>query len=211
MSEVKPKKKMGRPPWTPEQHEAYRRKMAERKARGLPASNGQDVPLTPEGELDRAMVSKTLNSILDAVKQPRVQSDAELEQRLTNYFQYCADHGITPTMEEMSLYIGYSYSWVRAVRCGFKQGFSPRTKEILERVKNIFGTYDAKLAVAGKMRDAIYIFRSKNFYDMRDQQDVVLNTDVTTERELSREDMEKWFLDDGAVETEFADEDEERG
>lgn len=43
---------------------------------------------------------------------------------------------------------------------------------MLKRAKAIISTMDAELAMTGKIQPVVYIFRSKNFYGMRDQVDI---------------------------------------
>ena len=45
---------------------------------------------------------------------------------------------------------------------------------MMQRAKDILSAIDAELVQTGKVNPVVYIFRAKNFYDMRDQQDVVV-------------------------------------
>lgn len=214
--QVKPKKKIGRPPWTPEQRAEYYRKKAEREAAGLPAPErgmggtknfaiNLGIGETPE---DKAMVSRMLGEARLALKQQKPKSDEELEERIDGYFEFCQTRGVIPTVEEMCLYIGYTRQYVQRIRAGIDRGFSPRTKVIFDRMMEFMATFDAKLVMAGKVRDAVYIFRGKNYHDMKDQQEVTINANAQNDQEMSKEDLEKWFLEDGKkVMTTFSDDD----
>ena len=207
-------KRMGRPPWTEEQRQSYRETIARRRreaeARGEKVPNNNksmyrlDVTKKPEDvAIIRALMAETLNSW----NCPMVKSDAELEERINQFFQKCAEHGTIPTIEELYLATGYSYSYMYDIEHGIRNGFSPETKKIIERARQLMKTFDAKMVVEGKINPVVYFFRAKNYYDMKDQQDVVVQGPRDNVQEMSEEDIKKWYLEDGKkVETTFADE-----
>ena len=57
-------------------------------------------------------------------------------------------------------------------------------------------TFDAKLVIAGKMNFLAYCFRAKNYYGMRDQQEVVLTPNNALGEAASAEDLRKKYLED---------------
>ena len=63
-----------------------------------------------ETDEDKALVSKLLTEVLTEYRQEKVKSDEELAERLDSYFKRCAENGQVPTVEEMCLSTGYSYS-----------------------------------------------------------------------------------------------------
>lgn len=214
MSEVKPKRKPGRPKWTEEQRAEYYRKKEEREAAGIaPPERGMGgkknflslgIGDSPE---DKALISKIISESRVAFKMPKPKSDEELEARLDSYFAFCEERGCVPTVEELGMYIGYSRFWMRDIREGRCNGFSPRTRETITKVSEFMASIDAKLVMAGKVRDAIYIFRSKNYHGMKDEQELTVSANTGSEQEMSKEQIEQWFLDDGKkVETEFREE-----
>ena len=196
------KRRPGRPPWTAEQREQYHRTIAQRAERKAeeeaekPArrSNGPMVLGVGQSPEDREMVSKLLKEAIVAYKMPKPKDDAELEKRIEDYFVYCGEQGVIPTVEEICMYIGYSKEWVYKTRTGSRPGYSPRTKDILNRMLEVMAVMDAKLAMTGKIRDAVYIFRSKNFHGMKDQQEVVVGTNLSNDVEVSKDELENFFM-----------------
>lgn len=129
----------------------------------------------------RAFVAKSLSNILEvsrAFDEP-VKSDEELTQRLQWFFETCVETKQLPTVEKMFLSIGMTKDNVFDIESGKKHGFSPNTKSILKMAKNLIASLDAELAMEGKIQPVVYLFRSKNYYNMRDQQDVVLTPNNT--------------------------------
>ena len=56
-----------------------------------------------------------------------------------------------------------------------EKGFSGSlVTEIIKKAKQILASMDAELAAEGKIQPVVYMFRSKNFYEMRDSQELVL-------------------------------------
>lgn len=103
-----------------------------------------------------------------------VKSDEELCERLNYFFATCAETQQLPTVEKMANCCGYHRNTLFDWESGTKGGFSPHTGEIIHKAKQILAGIDAELAQEGKIQPVVYLFRSKNFYGMKDQQDVVV-------------------------------------
>ena len=154
-------------------------------------------------EEDRQFVAKLLGEVLVEYKRPRVKNDEELADRLADYFDRCATSGQVPTVEEMCMCTGYGYSYIYDIETGRKKGFSPQTAEILKKAKNFLMTFDAKLAVSGKMNFLAYCFRAKNYYGMVDKQEHVITPNTNEGTEYNKEDLlKRYAIQDGqTVET----------
>ena len=50
----------------------------------------------------------------------------------------------------------------------------PETSEIIKKAKEFLRVFDAKLLLEGAVNPVAYIFRAKNYYGMKDQQEYVL-------------------------------------
>ena len=151
---------------------------------------------TPETDEDRALVSQLLSEALTEYRQPRVKSDDELAQRIDDYFLRCAQRGQVPTVEEMSLSTGYSISTVMDWEIGRNKGFSHETSVIIKKAKGYLQTFDAKLVIAGKMNFLAYCFRAKNYYGMKDQQEVMLTPNNPLGETTSPEELRRKYLED---------------
>lgn len=124
----------------------------------------------------RAFVAKTIANNLvfynKGIDEP-VKSDEELCERMNWFFTMCAETQQMPNVEKLSNAIGVHrntlLNWSNGVG-----GFSSITRNIASQAKQILASIDAELAAEGKTQPVIYMFRAKNFYDMRDQQEMVL-------------------------------------
>jgi hypothetical protein len=129
-----------------------------------------------EDDSKREFISKTLNNILAVSKafEAPPKNDEELCDRLNWFFKTCAETQQLATVEKMCLALSWSRQYVFELENGTKRGFSPDTADILKKAKNLIASMDAELAQEGKIQPVVYMFRAKNYYGMKDQQDVVL-------------------------------------
>lgn len=126
-----------------------------------------------QGDEKRQIVSRLLYETLATYNLPKVKSDDELEERLAAYFKKCAETGEKPTVEQMAQCTGYSIQTVWDWEHGVNKGFSPRTSEIIKKAKSFLRVFDAKLLLEGAVNPVAYIFRAKNYYGMKDQQELI--------------------------------------
>lgn len=129
-----------------------------------------------EDDSKREFISKTLNNILAVSKafEAPPKNDDELCDRLNWFFKTCAETQQLATVEKMCLALSWSRQYVFELENGTKRGFSSDTADILKKAKNLIASMDAELAQEGKIQPVVYMFRAKNYYGMKDQQDVVL-------------------------------------
>ena len=143
---------------------------------------------------DKNMISNILHQICEAYVQPKVKSDEELEQRIQDYFQWCIDAGEFPTVEEMVLYTGYNSQQFNNWMSGRSPGFSSETAKIARRAIEVVKSFDARMVISGKMQAIPYIFRSKNFYDMSDKNEVTITPNMDNDNSLSAEEIAKKYM-----------------
>jgi hypothetical protein len=61
---------------------------------------------------------------------------------------------------------------------------------VVRRAKDFIAAYDARMVSDGKLNPVTYIFRAKNYYDMKDTQDVVVTPnqfETRTREEIIKE------------------------
>jgi len=156
-------------------------------------ANFPSAKVAVETEEDRQLVSKLLTEVLVEYRQPKVKSDQELAERLNDYFIRCANSGQVPTVEEMAMSTGYCIQAVWDWETGRTKGFSPMTREIIKKAKDMLKTFDAKLVISGKLNFLAYCFRAKNYYGMVDKQEITV-APTQPQEEYSVEDIKKRYL-----------------
>lgn len=147
-------------------------------------------------ELNQQIISNNnayINSLKSALvfyNLPRVTNDEDLETRLEWFFKVCMEHNIYMSYEKMCLALGFSSDWVQGVISERLKGFSPRTKEILQRNVQVLMSVDAEMATGGKTQPVVYMFRAKNFYGMADNRYVNIEHHTYNDDKPSKEAIE---------------------
>lgn len=117
---------------------------------------------------DPSYIGYTLSELRKAVKMPRVTSNSELVERIDSYLQLCENRSILPTVEEISLYCGYSPATWRDWRTG-RNGFSDTvqygsTSTIVKRYSAVLAALDQAAVHAGDLNPVWAIFRLCNYH-----------------------------------------------
>jgi hypothetical protein len=115
---------------------------------------------------------RVLNETLFWYGLPRAEGEQKIAERLEFFFEHCAKNGERPTVEKMALALGYARKTLWAWKTG-QQG-SKKVQEIMERAYDVLAAYDAGMAIEGKMNPVPYIFRAKNYYNMKDSTDITV-------------------------------------
>lgn len=133
--------------------------------------------LIEQDDEKRAFVAKAVENNLvffnKGILEP-VKSDEQLCERMNWFFMECSRTQQIPNIEKLSNAIGIHRATLLRWATGELAGFSPITKNIASQAKQILASIDAELAQEGKSQPVVYMFRAKNFYEMKDQQDVVV-------------------------------------
>lgn len=97
--------------------------------------------------------------------QGKPKTQEEMQDRITEYFTLCQEAQLNPTVEGLALAVDYDRRSLFEISKGtFNQPFM----DIIKNAKDFIANYDAILAASNKMNSAVYCFRSKNFYGMKD-------------------------------------------
>ena len=125
----------------------------------------------PKSDKDKELAKKVLNFNFDIMKLGRTKpkSPEELADRFDDYLMRCADEGMPPTIEGLALCSG----WCRSTFYDISVGkVNVEFTDIVQKAKDYVCNYDASMATLNKVNAPIYIFRAKNFYDMKDVQEI---------------------------------------
>lgn len=118
---------------------------------------------------DGAFVKKALSCNMEIYKLGKLgkpTSKADMEKRISQYFQICTDFELNPTVEGLALALNYERRSLWNIAAGRN---SLPYQEIVLAAKDFICNYDSILATSNKLNSQIYAFRSKNFYGMKDQ------------------------------------------
>lgn len=147
-----------------------------------PMTNGGQTDLKDEER--RAANREALLSVMEYMKTPVVKDEQEASERLSAYFIKCATNGTKPVWEETALVLGTTRQSLWEWENGLHKG--PLSSYFVKKIKEMLASYDAKLVAEGKLNPVTYIFRSKNYYGMKDEQEMTIKpkTEERTAKEL---------------------------
>ena len=118
-------------------------------------------------------ISRIVGESYQYFNRRKPQNNEEIAERLNAYFTQCTETGQIPTVEDMCLALGITrqiaWEWEHE---GARA--NPERCYLIKKAKEILAGIDAKLVSEGKIPQVTYIFRAKNFFGMKDQQEVVL-------------------------------------
>ncbi len=131
-----------------------------------------------------------------------VKTDEECAERLDAFFNYIIKTGEKPSVEKMALALGVT---TRAMEY-WKNGVNgSRTRQaMINYAYQSLAAMEAELVNNNKIPQVTYIFRSKNFFGMRDQTEVIHHSD--SRKEIDEEELRKRIMQnviDEAQDAEF--------
>ena len=120
-------------------------------------------------------IKRIMKDCLRWYELPRINTDEECRQRLYDFFVGCAESGELATIEKMCLALGYArntvFEWEQGLHC------SPERSNMIKKAKALIATTESVMVSEGKINPVVYIFRAKNYFGMKDQQDIVVKPD----------------------------------
>lgn len=102
----------------------------------------------------------------------------EMEDRIDDYLGKCFDAGLPPTVEGMSMAIDYDRVTVYQIE---HEMANVKFSNVVKRAKDFISNYDATLGMSNKLNAAIYCFRAKNMYGMKDVQEIKATAGYNTD------------------------------
>jgi len=139
-------------------------------------------------------ISRIVQESVQYFPRKPTRDNAEIAERLNDYFKQCYETGQIPTVEDMALALGINrrtlYYWENYDKN------NPERAAMVTQAKEVLAAIDAKLVSEGKIPQVTYIFRAKNYFGMRDQQDVVVTPNVDPMGEqIDEERLRKKYLE----------------
>lgn len=159
-----------------------------------PRKRGSGTPSIAEnGSANADEIRQMMKNVLHWYGRDCVKTDDEFAERMDEYFSRIVETGEIPTWEKFCLAIGTNRQTMFQWENG--QGCSRERTDMVKLAKVIMSSMDAEMVSAWKIPQATYIFRSKNFYGMRDQTDVVVSPTDPLGEEQSQKALEEKYAD----------------
>lgn len=169
------------------------------KAKGVPCPGRKKNPpqIIDKPKIPPEVLKNTVAECSKYFNKPICKTDEEVCERLTDFFHYYVSTGELPTIEKMCLALGAARSTVRDWENGTKGSVRA---SIIKSAKEVMAAIDAELALKGYIKEVPYIFRAKNYYDLKDQQDVVIQAKNIFGADTSREEIERRLTEEVVIE-----------
>lgn len=117
-------------------------------------------------DLPDDFVQETVKSLKQLNDMGRPETDAEVQERIDQYFQFCEDSGCRPGIESICLSLHISrttlFNWAHGIGC------SQERQEIAERAKSFIGAFLEQSVLRGKISPPSGIFIMKNWLGYKD-------------------------------------------
>ena len=151
-----------------------------------------DVMVSEKGKQFQMAVGQSLHNILKLreIGVGKVTSDEEMIDRLDRFFNQCSKMGQIPTIEKACVTLGMTTAELRKIKDGQTQGFSLKTKEIINELYSMCGAIANDMALSNSVNPIIYIFLAKNHFGLTDKQEYVITPNNSIEATESIEVIE---------------------
>ena len=106
------------------------------------------------------------NSLSELSAMGRCVTDEQVEQRIDDYFRFCAEKSMRPGVEGMALSLGVDrttlYRWKKGNGC------SQEREHIIQRAMQYIYAFVESLGLSGGINPAAFIWISKNWMSYKD-------------------------------------------
>lgn len=134
---------------------------------------------------NRSSVSKAIKNIdgdymkkkwaftlaVDKLNVKRIESEEEMEDRIQQLFDLCSNMNEIPTYEAIAVACGIPIRTFYDMNKGEFEGYK-QYSHIIKRAKQTIAMIESNLARDGKIPSALWIFRAKNYLNMKDVQQI---------------------------------------
>ena len=144
-------------------------------------------------EIDPTKTSTILKNIMTIASMPKCYTEDEFVTRFNDYFNFCVEQEVKPTVESFALAFGVTTATIRNWESGEYGSFK---KDLVKRGKTIMQAFLTNAVMEGSVNPVTYIFYSKNYYGMVDKVEHVENTGFERSDEAKRELIDSLPSDD---------------
>lgn len=151
-------------------------------------------PTAVQPEVLPGEMGKQITEQLSLAKLPAIdyRDPEQLEKRITEYFQWCADHDTRPHLEELALAVGVTRQCLWKWR---KQG--GKRGELIDRAVQLLASLHESWGLSGKLNPATFCFIMKNHYAYSDTYSVeAVSATDTPQPEMTTEEIRKQIEQD---------------
>lgn len=121
-----------------------------------------------------------------------LDSDKEVEDRIKLYFDYSMQEGLKPNIEGLALAIGISRNTLWEWETGRSRGISSNSRgDMIKKAKDYIAFLMSDAVMDGKINPVTWIFYAKNYFGMKDSQDINIIPTTAATPEVPIDDIKK--------------------
>jgi hypothetical protein len=165
-----------------------------------PVKRGRGNPLLPKASEneDKAKtkqkmeILKKLNELERRRGIAKFDNVEEMQILIENYFNDCVDLEIRPTIRGLASALGTVYTTLQGWERGERDGIlGSQCSCLIKKSKQFISEYDEMLAMEGIDNPILFMFRAKNYYGMKDTQDINVIPNNTTADVIPLDELRK--------------------
>ena len=129
-----------------------------------------------------------------------INSNDEIQERISYYFDYCIAAQLRPTVEGLAMAIGIDRRTLWGWETGERRAtVDSTTANIIKKAKDYIAFLMSDSAIDGKINPITWIFYAKNYFGMRDTQDLVITPNNQLQPTMSIEEITKRVQSDVVI------------
>lgn len=127
----------------------------------------------PEKAKQKAEIFNKLYQLQSRRGIAKFDNAEEMQICITDYFEQCAEIGLRPTIRGLASTLGTTYTSLQEWENGSRDAtLGSSCSLIIKKAKQFVAEYDEIMALEGLDNPILYMFRSKNYYGMKDAQEI---------------------------------------
>lgn len=170
-----------------------------KRGRGRPKGTGGNKRPDSTVQADEGDNRKYLQHNLKMWEWPKVdmKKPEDVHERVTLYFQTCADDDMKPSVAGLALAFGIDrrtlWKWINGVQSDF---VASESRDALKKAYQILNAQMENYMQNGKINPVAGIFLMKNNMGYQDKQEVVVTPNQQLGEQISAEKLEQKYLED---------------
>ena len=130
------------------------------------SNKNSNFPSNQLNSIPADVCGKTITSIREFAQSGKPQSIAELQTRIDQFFEFCAESQFRPGIEALSLALGISrvtfWNWCNGINC------DEQWKEVCCTARQYIAVFLEQISMSGHLNPATSIFLYKNWLNYKD-------------------------------------------
>ena len=155
-------------------------------------SGGKTASLESNLSAKEGEISEIVQNVTKWFGRSAIKTDEEFLRRTEEFFQVCQDNDELPTLEKLCVSLGITRdtlnNWGKGTMGTYRQ-------QLVAQIKETMAAIDAELVSRNKIPQVVYIFRSKNFWGMKDEQQYTYTPVNVLGDEAQKDEIAKLYQD----------------